>query len=101
MCAGFLIWDFGYGHGWLAAKIYRKYTILGRSGVGKGLGILHELRELRKKGNGWPLHDPNTMGGYVISQTPTTIAKCEALSGPNHPLWIMQKWRDCPTSRFH
>lgn len=65
----------------------------GRSGVGKGLGILHELRELRKKGNGWPLHDPNTMVGYVISQTPTTIAKCEALSGPNYPLRVI-KWRD-------
>lgn len=25
-------------------------------------------------------------------KTPTTIAKFEALSGPNHPLWIMQKW---------
>lgn len=37
--------------GWLAAKIYRNYTIFGRSGVGNGLGILHARveRELRKK----------------------------------------------------
>lgn len=83
----------------MAAKIYCKYTILGRSGGVPGFWALHELSELRKKGRVGRYTIRIRSLGYVISKPRRQLPKTRDYVAPIN-LCGLQKWRDCPRSRF-